>query len=568
MNLSQDGVTFARLLDISLSNVEGKNERMRWMPVNRNAGEDAQKPEVIQGPLGVNGNAGNDRTDIVGTPGQVEQQSQNQQGSSGDKRNAGKSGSDVWKHAQTVTPNSRVVVSSLTINVTGFSTVNKDFIRRGKERSNANIEGTSYFQNIRGLNKSSKQMVVKQLVCDYKLSFIALLETKIAGDKMQRIATKMIKNWDWISKSQQAVKGRIWILWDSDIVTVQCITSSEQCMTCKIKSKDDKISCLISVVYAFNDMEGMKVLWDDILSFKQSVNCPWIVGGDFNAIISAEEKLGGALDAISRIWSRLDRILVNEDWIQNYNSSQVDFLAPICSDHSPALLIIGDEVVEGKRPFRFFNMWVNHPEFIPVVRNAWRQNIRGYYMYKLHAKLKNLKQDLKELNKKHFMNISEQVSRANSELSDIQNHLNNDLFNQDLIRKEKEFLDKYTKLLDCETSFYRQKANIKWGLYGDKCSKKNFSIMKAKRNQNRVLSLYAENGDRITDFYDIITEFTGYYENLLGIATPTITHDPGVISNGPVLSPAQSNMLCSPVTRAEIRQAVFSISNDKAPGPD
>ncbi|XP_020266380.1 uncharacterized protein LOC109841859 [Asparagus officinalis] len=310
-------------------------------------------------------------------------------------------------------------------------------------------------------------------------------------------------------------------------------------MTCAVESKDCRLSCLITVVYALNDNSGRKSLWHDILAFKQNVSCPWIIGGDFNTIIDNNEKIGGSLvtdaetedfqdfisscqlvhlktngcfftwcnkqDIDTRIWCKLDRVLVNEDWIQKYNSSQVEFLTPNCSDHSPGLITIEDEEIEVKRPFKFFKMWISHPDFLSTVRSVWDQVVTGYKMYIFHTKLKKLKPVLKELNKRHFMNISEQVLRAKNDLVEVQEDMSNDLFNPLLVSKEKECLEKYVRLLNCETSFYRQKANIKWGIYGDKCTQFFHSIMKAKRHQNRVLSLYTENGVRITEMSDIMT---------------------------------------------------------------
>ncbi|XP_020270982.1 uncharacterized protein LOC109846169 [Asparagus officinalis] len=273
-------------------------------------------------------------------------------------------------------------------------------------------------------------------------------------------------------------------------------------------------------------------------------------------------------EAISRIWSRLDRVLVNEEWIQNYTSSQEDFLVPNYSNHSLALLPIGEEDFGGKKPFTIFSIWINHPNFTTVVKAIWEQDIRGFHMYRLHTKLKKLKHTLKELNKQHFMNISEQVLRAKSGLFNIQNQLNNDLLNQAQIFKEKEYLNKYTRLVDYETPFYRQKANIRWVLHGDKCSQFFNFIMKAKRHHNRVLSLYTKNSEMITDISGIIVEFTEYYEKLLGVAAPTLIPDLEVISNGPVLSPTQSSFLILLVTREEIKKAIFSMPGEKAPSPD
>ncbi|XP_020253806.1 uncharacterized protein LOC109830857 [Asparagus officinalis] len=346
--------------------------------------------------------------------------------------------------------------------------------------------------------------MVKQFIFQYKLPFIALLETKVAGNKMHDIAKKVAKDWCWISNCHQANNARIWILWDSDFFSLQLLSSSNQFMTCAVKSKDYRLSCTIAIVYALNDNSGRKALWHDILAFKNNVTGPWIIGGDFNTIINNSEKIGGVpvsdsdtedfLDFTSssqlahhktarcfftwcnrqeldsRIWCILDRVLVNEIWIQNYTSNQVEFLPPSCSDHSPGLIIIEDEDYMGKRPFKFFKMWTTHPDFLSAVTSSWEKTVVGYNMYKFHTKLKNLKSVLKDLNKRNFMNISEQVLRAKNDLKEVQKQLNIDLFNAVLISKEKDCLNKYVRLLDCEASFYRQNPNIKWGIYGDKCT--------------------------------------------------------------------------------------------------
>ncbi|XP_020245004.1 uncharacterized protein LOC109823127 [Asparagus officinalis] len=220
---------------------------------------------------------------------------------------------------------------------------------------------------------------------------------------------------------------------------------------------------------------------------------------------------------------------------------------PLCSDHSPGLITIGDETFDGKKPFKFFNMWAKHPDFLEVVRSAWNKSVRGFCMFKFCSKLKNLKHALKDLNKKNYMNISQQVSRAQTELLEIQFKLSTDLFNSELISKERECIKKYAILLDNENSFLRQKANIKWGLHSDKGSQFFHSVMKSKRHQSRILSIYNAAGFRLTELSDITSELVEYYKKLLGNAKVNTTPDPSVISNGLVLTPAQRDELSSPL---------------------
>ncbi|XP_020266987.1 uncharacterized protein LOC109842532 [Asparagus officinalis] len=315
-----------------------------------------------------------------------------------------------------------------------------------------------YFWNIRGLNKSSKQHLVKLFIAQYHLSFIALLETKISDRRMPIIAKRIAKDWNCITNTGYASKIRIMILWDPNVLDINFENFSAQQITCTVKSLDGSFNSVISTIYGLNHIEGRKDLWNELRIIQNSIgNSPWLLCGDFNSIISNDEKLGGSLlteadfkdfndfiqdsmlnhlktigcfytwnnkqDDISRIWCSLDRALVNDSWIHNFNSSQVEFLLPSFSDHSPALVSILEDRIQGKRPFKYFNMWAKHDKFLTAVSSIWQSYIPGCKMYSVHTKFKNLKGVLKDMNKRHFHNISEQVLRANQNLEEAQHNL-------------------------------------------------------------------------------------------------------------------------------------------------
>ncbi|XP_020258808.1 uncharacterized protein LOC109835234 [Asparagus officinalis] len=238
-------------------------------------------------------------------------------------------------------------------------------------------------------------------------------------------------------------------------------------------------------------------------------------------------------DPNSRVWSRLDRSLVNDSWLHKHNSSQVEYLLPGLSDHSPGLIFIFDDFKLGKRPFKFFNMWIKHENFLPVVSSIWQNEVKGYKMFSVWSKLKLLRGSLKELNRKHFNNIGEQVQRAKVALEEVQGDLQSNLMCPNLINREKECLALYNKLLDCELSFYQQKSRIAWSIKGDGCIDLFHKILKCNRHHNRVLALYKNTGKRMIDSDEIAKEFVSYYQNLMGRATDTIIPDMNVIKSGP-----------------------------------
>ena len=110
-------------------------------------------------------------------------------------------------------------------------------------------------------------------------------------------------------------------------------------------------------------------MWQELLQAHSSVQGPWIVLGDFNSVFAADEKIGGrsvvpsSINYIAdnllqlsisdlkwrrgseytwtnssvgarRIMCKLDRVLVNGAWLDEFVNSEVHFLPPTVSDHS------------------------------------------------------------------------------------------------------------------------------------------------------------------------------------------------------------------------------------------
>ena len=108
----------------------------------------------------------------------------------------------------------------------------------------------------------------------------------------------------------------------------------------------------------------------------------------------------------SQAASRLDRFLVTDEWEDHFSGILQYALTRTVLDHC-SIVFEGGGVKKGKTPFRFENMWLLLNGFKELVRKWWTEYIvTGTSSHCLAEKLKALKKDLGEWNKKVFGNVS------------------------------------------------------------------------------------------------------------------------------------------------------------------
>lgn len=154
------------------------------------------------------------------------------------------------------------------------------------------------------------------------------------------------------------------------------------------------------------------------------VNGPSLIMGDFNSIMSIEDRVKGnlvqevevtgfknfivdvGLAELRTIWrnytrknnhvySRIDSILANVERLQKWPNMEKTIIQLGFSDYYPLKVTVADSLVKGKRPFKLFNCLAAHHEFNDIVCQCWKKRIRETTMLKVWYKLKQLKEDLK-----------------------------------------------------------------------------------------------------------------------------------------------------------------------------
>ncbi|KAJ6684500.1 RETROTRANSPOSON UNCLASSIFIED-LIKE PROTEIN [Salix purpurea] len=94
------------------------------------------------------------------------------------------------------------------------------------------------------------------------------------------------------ANSMSNCANKIWVFWMEDL-TVNLFKDHNQCLTVSVNTPWLSQSLFISFAYAKNLRSERKILWDELCEIASILDGPWVVGGDFNAVLNVKESKGG-----------------------------------------------------------------------------------------------------------------------------------------------------------------------------------------------------------------------------------------------------------------------------------
>nr|GEW28645.1 hypothetical protein [Tanacetum cinerariifolium] len=382
--------------------------------------------------------------------------------------------------------------------------------------------------NIRGLNQTPKQSEVRQVINKNLLSVFAILESHVDISLLSQVYSKVFKAWEWTSNANLCTKG--------------------------------------------NKVSERRVLWSELGLQKQVVRgCPWILLGDFNVALNLEDSFSGSSllnsamlefkDCVLNIevmdinssgfhftWNqkpkggggilrKLDRIMGNLEFLDVFSGGHAHFHPYHISDHSPTVLKILDLPMNKPKPFKFFNFVTHKSKFLEILASHWNVAVPGHHMYHVVSKLKALKKPLRKLVHDHG-NLHECVNKLRHELDEVQKALDLNPTDQTLCEEEAVYVQAFNKAKSLKSQ--NQRSRIKVILNAD-----NVEVSSPK----------------------VPNVFVQHYEKFFGTDMACVELNYDGLFHKQVLKQACSIMI-HPLTDLEIKTAMFSIGDDKAPGPN
>ena len=107
----------------------------------------------------------------------------------------------------------------------------------------------------------------------------------------------VVEGWvDWPSGGlwrQRELQGGILVFWDKRKLEVMEVELGHFSVTCILKNTEDGFQWAFTGVYGPVERNKSELFWEELGSVKGLWEGPWCIGGDFNMVLSPNERNKG-----------------------------------------------------------------------------------------------------------------------------------------------------------------------------------------------------------------------------------------------------------------------------------
>ncbi|XP_021743210.1 uncharacterized protein LOC110709306 [Chenopodium quinoa] len=355
----------------------------------------------------------------------------------------------------------------------------------------------------------------------------------------------------FVGVDSAGLSGKICVLWFTPILIDPLLVSSH-IILCRVV--ENLVIKHVLFLYGAPQVSDRMIVWSEISDILASYPNVVLVG-DFNQVEYLSDKVGGNLDIPGRhdfiqwkldnglldipysrrsfTWTngrivmdptfeRLDKAYSTSHWLQDWSATSVHHQPILFSDHAANILY--DSLPSGrfKRPFRIENWCLHSVEVAAMVQNTFAEHIPGYLMFSLSKRLCVLRYLLAWC-----------------------------------VSHKKVWGIDWTALV---ADFTNASVSL---------DSRSIRFL-ARRRKNTILGLKDNEGTWLLGAGDIRSLVLNFYRSLYSrsLDRPPISQFPWDSLDLPSLSDRHRQSLLIPFSTDDIRHAMFSIADDKSPGPD
>ncbi|CAN6580853.1 unnamed protein product [Malus baccata var. baccata] len=421
---------------------------------------------------------------------------------------------------------------------------------------------------------------------------VILLETKNKSSRYSFLKKKLNLEFMHVVEPR-GIGGGLCVMW-RDASQVVWIKSREFMIEAEIWDECKQSAWHLFAIYASTDEKKRRDQWMSLSQRISRVGERCLLIGDFNDILSNDEKEGGKYRSVASLrdfrefvarndlmdlgyegypftWrnnrdlgpiqQRLDRGLASMGWQQLYPDTKIRHMVLEGSDHAMlGLTTEKDRIWKGKR-FMYEERWSKQPECRELVGEVWQVNYNGSHGYRLSEKLKTLGKSLKVWYKGRARNSKQAIDRLKGEIRSA--YMSNNFATTEVQLKEKELREAHKE----EESFWRSKSRVQWLKEGDKNTKFFHAQTIKRRRYNQIRGVEDADGIWREGQSEVASIAVRYFSTLFQAGLPCqLEHIVDCME--PRVTLEDNQMLIGPITDREIQEAAFQIPASRAPGPD
>ncbi|CAL1354280.1 unnamed protein product [Linum trigynum] len=378
--------------------------------------------------------------------------------------------------------------------------------------------------------------------------------------------------------------GGIWVLWKSACFNITEITRSSQLLHVQVKGGNNR-QWLLTAIYGNPGLIQRRALWEKICIIAEDCLDPWLLAGDFNSILHASEKEGGARFDASRVrdfhdcvqdsglmdlgftgpsftWfrngvkERLDRGFTNQLWATTFPEATVRHIARVKFDHRP-ILITTNAIIQpgGPKPFKFLAAWLTHEDFNRMTTSAWGKG------EELPSSARAFATDATAWNVNVFGHILKKKAYLLNRIERLETRSTSAQVENQLTAAR----DELETILLQEEIMWCQKSRLEWISSGDRNTKYFHSKTMHRRKRNRITLLKDTLGVWVEEPEALLSLVKNFFQALYtddGQSISQLPHD-----FKPVAADKWAGMMHC-ISEEEIQLAVRLMGSLKAPGID
>ncbi|XP_062076217.1 uncharacterized protein LOC133780570 [Humulus lupulus] len=338
-------------------------------------------------------------------------------------------------------------------------------------------------------------MEVKRLISSLRVGLVGLLETKVKASNLGALYLRMFSGWCFSSNNAWNNRGRIIMSWNPAMFDVNIEFCTSQLMHSEVQSKNGRERFKVTFFYGFNEEGNREDLWRNLKDLATGICGPWVMMGDFNDILHGEERIGkkdktrksksfqecvevcqmedikfsgnfytwnNKQGSDTKVYSKIDRVMGNQQWLQKFISAKVVFMSEGCYDHSPAVLSVYPDLKIGKFPFKYYRMWNKAPGFSEKIEQNWRQERKEEEAQKqYHLIHKAYLSYLHQKAKVHWIKEGDE---------------NTSMFHASI--RARKATNRIYSVLDMDGNWHDQPTQDNWGIVGDEVSEAVMDFLK------------------------------------------------------------------------------------------